>query len=116
MEPEEKILSLSMKYSAVLITAPRQVGKTTILRQLMQETRTYVTLDDLEKRAIAQKILCFLKFSDYLVPSGNSFPCPEIICNIKLKNSISFFGSQVKTIEYPDVFGYAISMDREAKV
>ena len=55
MELEEKILSLSMEYSAVLITAPRQIGGITILRQIMQETRTYVTLDDLEKRAMAQK-------------------------------------------------------------
>lgn len=35
---EPKILSLSKEYSAILITGPRQVGKTTILRQLMQKT------------------------------------------------------------------------------
>ena len=51
---EEKILSLSEEYSAILITGPRQVGKTTVLRQLMQENRTYVTLDDLEDRAMAR--------------------------------------------------------------
>lgn len=51
---ESKILSLSEEYSAVLITGPRQVGKTTVLRRLMHENRTYVTLDDLEERAMAQ--------------------------------------------------------------
>lgn len=51
---ESKILSLSGKYSAVLIIDPRQVWKTAILRRLMQGSRTYVILDDLEKRAMAQ--------------------------------------------------------------
>lgn len=51
---EEKILSLSNEYAAILITGPRQVGKTTVLRQLMQENRVYVTLDDLEDRAMAR--------------------------------------------------------------
>ena len=51
---EPKILSLSREYSAILITGPRQVGKTTVLRQLMHKNRTYVTLDDLEDRSMAQ--------------------------------------------------------------
>lgn len=51
---EKKILSLSQEYSAVLITGPRQVGKTTVLHQLMNEARAYVTLDDLEERALAR--------------------------------------------------------------
>ncbi len=51
---EEKILSLSKEYAAILITGPRQVGKTTVLRKLMQKNRAYVTLDDLEDRAMAQ--------------------------------------------------------------
>lgn len=51
---EGKILSLSQEYSAVLITGPRQVGKTTVLRQLMDEAREYVTLDDLEERTMAR--------------------------------------------------------------
>ena len=51
---EEKILSLSSEYAAILITGPRQVGKTTVLRQLMHDNRTYVTLDDLEERAMAR--------------------------------------------------------------
>ena len=32
---EDKILALSREYSCILITGPRQVGKTTVLRRLM---------------------------------------------------------------------------------
>lgn len=45
---ENKILALSKEYSCILVTGPRQVGKTTVLKQLMDEDREYVTLDDLE--------------------------------------------------------------------
>lgn len=50
-----KILELSQDYACVLITGTRQVGKTTLLRQLMQEDRNYVTLDDLDERRLAQQ-------------------------------------------------------------
>ena len=49
---EDKILSLSKEYFCILITGPRQVGKTTVLRQLMTEDREYVTLDDLDDMTI----------------------------------------------------------------
>lgn len=32
---EDKILSLSKEYACLLVTGPRQVGKTTVLRRLM---------------------------------------------------------------------------------
>lgn len=51
---EDKIISLSKEYSAILITGPRQVGKTTILKQLMEDSREYVTLDDLDERSMAR--------------------------------------------------------------
>lgn len=51
---ESKILALSAEYSCILITGPRQVGKTTILKQLMTNDREYVTLDDLEERKLAK--------------------------------------------------------------
>ena len=49
---ENKIVALSKEYSCILITGPRQVGKTTVLRQLMTEEREYVTLDDLDDMTI----------------------------------------------------------------
>lgn len=36
----------SQKFPVLLVTGPRQVGKTTILKHLSDEDRTYVTLDD----------------------------------------------------------------------
>ena len=51
---ENKILSLSQEYACILVTGPRQVGKTTMLRQLMSSERNYVTLDDMEERRLAK--------------------------------------------------------------
>lgn len=36
---EEKILSLSKEYSCILVTGPRQVGKTTVMKELMDDNR-----------------------------------------------------------------------------
>ena len=51
---ENAIFEASESYSAVLVTGPRQVGKTTMLQQIAEENRVYVTLDDLEARKTAQ--------------------------------------------------------------
>lgn len=54
---EEQILSLSKSYSAILVTGPRQAGKTTMLRTLAEREacgREYVTLDDLAVRDMAK--------------------------------------------------------------
>lgn len=51
---EAKILAVSSEYSCILITGPRQVGKTTVLNQLMDSNREYVTLDDLQERKLAK--------------------------------------------------------------
>ncbi len=54
---ENKVLSLSKSYSAVLVTGPRQSGKTTMLKQLAEKEnigREYVTLDDLNIREMAK--------------------------------------------------------------
>ena len=51
---ERVILDVSGFYSVVLVTGPRQVGKTTTLRRLAEGSRRYVSLDDLEARKLAQ--------------------------------------------------------------
>ena len=48
------ISKLSQSYSAVMLTGPRQVGKTTVLMNLKEESRTYVTLDDWTQRNLAR--------------------------------------------------------------
>lgn len=53
---ENIVTQLSNEYPAILITGPRQVGKTTMLKNLMQGTnRGYVSLDDLNERELAIK-------------------------------------------------------------
>ena len=51
---EKVILEASRSYAAILVTGPRQVGKTTMLRHITEENRVYITLDDLEARRTAQ--------------------------------------------------------------
>lgn len=83
---ESKILSLSEEYSAVLITGPRQVGKTTVLRQLMQENRAYVTLDDLEERAMAQNDpALFLQMHDRPILIDEVQYAPQLFSYIKIE-------------------------------
>ncbi len=52
---EAVVTELSGQYPAILITGPRQVGKTTMLQKLMEGTgRTYVSLDDFNNRGLAK--------------------------------------------------------------
>ena len=44
----------SASFPALLVTGPRQVGKTTLLENCAAKNRNYVTLDDLEQRDLAQ--------------------------------------------------------------
>ena len=51
------ILELNKQYPAILVTGPRQVGKTTMLQKLIVlegRNRNYVSLDDLNDRALAK--------------------------------------------------------------
>lgn len=51
---EAEILEISKEYSCILVTGPRQVGKTTMLRHIMTPERKYITLDDLDERRLAR--------------------------------------------------------------
>ena len=54
---EEIFLTLNKQYPAILVTGPRQVGKTTMLQKLIHSEackRNYVSLDDLNDRALAK--------------------------------------------------------------
>ena len=50
---KNRILQFSKEYACLLVSGPRQVGKTTLLRHL-DPKRAYVTLDDLEERQLAR--------------------------------------------------------------
>jgi len=51
---ERPILSAAKSYAALLLTGPRQVGKSTTLRRLAGQERKEVSLDDLEARRMAR--------------------------------------------------------------
>ena len=52
---ETVVKQVTQEYPVVLVTGPRQVGKTTMLQKLMEGTeRGYVSLDDLNDRSLAK--------------------------------------------------------------
>lgn len=52
---ESVVSQVTKEYPVVLVTGPRQVGKTTMLQKLMEGTnRGYVSLDDLNERQLAK--------------------------------------------------------------
>ena len=50
----EKIHEIDTTFPVLLITGPRQVGKTTLLEMCAEANRNYVTLDDLQHRELAR--------------------------------------------------------------
>lgn len=51
---EDKFYKINKTFPVVLVCGPRQVGKTTMLKELSNnDNRTYVTLDDLDIRTLA---------------------------------------------------------------
>ena len=52
---EKIVLQVTKEYPVVLLSGPRQVGKTTMLKKLMEGTeRNYVSLDDLQEKELAR--------------------------------------------------------------
>ena len=52
---EKIVLEVNSEYPVILVTGPRQVGKTTMLKKLMEGTeRNYVSLDDINERNLAK--------------------------------------------------------------
>ena len=64
----EKIVSeLTKEYACILITGPRQVGKSTLLKNELK-TFEYVTLDDMQNLNLLEQILLFfLRITNYLL-------------------------------------------------
>ena len=48
-------MRISGKYPVLLLTGPRQSGKTTLLKHLKSEDRAYVTLDSIAEREVARR-------------------------------------------------------------
>ncbi len=85
---EDRILELSKSYSAILVTGPRQAGKTTMLRFLAEKEnigREYVTLDDLTERDMAKNDpVLFLQLHKPPVLIDEVQYAPELFTYIKI--------------------------------
>ena len=52
---EDVVRKTAAAFPVLLVTGPRQVGKTTLLKQIAEDDRKYVTLDDPDLRILAKR-------------------------------------------------------------
>ena len=82
---ETVIERINKEYACILITGPRQVGKTTVLKQMMQVDREYVTLDDLEERGLVKRDpALFLQMHSLPIFIDEVQYAPELFSYIKI--------------------------------
>lgn len=80
------VAEVSQSFKVVLLTGPRQVGKTTLLRSLSGSERSYVTLDDLDTRIAAeQDPATFIQRLSYPVLIDEVQYAPSLFSYIKMK-------------------------------
>lgn len=84
-EAEKAIKNISKSFGVLLVTGPRQVGKTTLLMQFTDENRKYVTLDDPEMRRLAKTdpALFLGRFSPPVIIDEIQY-APELLPYIKM--------------------------------
>ena len=82
---EDVIIKTSNTFPVVLITGPRQVGKTTVFKNCKDETRKYVSLDNLDDRRLAKEDpQLFLEKYSYPVLIDEIQYAPELFPYIKI--------------------------------
>ena len=85
-ELERKFLRMSDFFKAVLVTGARQVGKTTMLKHLAnRQNRTYVSLDDIMVRTLAQTdpVLFFQTYKPPIIIDEVQY-APQLFSQIKI--------------------------------
>ena len=92
---ESEVIEASKQFPALIVTGPRQVGKTTMLKKLAEEeaesdefsagNRKYVTLDDPLARALAKTdpALFLQRYSPPVIIDEIQY-APEILPHIKM--------------------------------
>jgi hypothetical protein len=83
---EGTVRQISATFPVLLVTGPRQVGKTTMLQALCEETRRYVTLDDplLRELAVADPALFLQRFEPPALIDEIQY-APELLPHIKMR-------------------------------
>ena len=100
---EETILKNSATFPVLLLTGPRQTGKSTLLQQLAQSDRKYVSLDNpaIRESAISAPDLFFQRFTpplilDEIQYAPQLFPYIKMIVDERKENGLFWLtGSQV---------------------
>ncbi|SMC63428.1 ATP-binding protein [Papillibacter cinnamivorans] len=82
---ENSIIKISDTFSVLLLTGPRQVGKTTLLQHLAEPDRTYITLDDPDVRFLAKNdpALFMQRYTPPVIIDEIQY-APEILPYIKM--------------------------------
>jgi hypothetical protein len=84
---EKKLIELSKEYACILVTGPRQIGKSTILEHINnKDNREIITLDDLSMRKLAiedPKMFLSLHSSPILIDEVQY--APELFSYIKFE-------------------------------
>ena len=83
---EKELVSLSKQFPTIVITGPRQVGKTTLLNHLANDKINYVSLDNINDRALAvNDPELFLETYKYPLIIDEFQYAPELLSYIKIK-------------------------------
>ena len=79
-------LELSEQFPVLLLTGPRQIGKTTFLKHVLAQGRTYVTLDDPGSRLLAKEepVLFFKRYQPPLLIDEIQY-APNLMQYIKMQ-------------------------------
>jgi len=82
---EQIAKKISESFPVLLITGPRQVGKTTLLQKIAEENRNYVTLDDPDVRHLAKNdpALFMQRYTPPIIIDEIQY-APEILPYIKM--------------------------------
>lgn len=99
---EKSLMKLAKEYSCILLTGPRQVGKSTLLSHICKKNTTVLTLDDVNLRKLAKEDPeLFLSSYDFPIIVDEVQYAPELFSYIKIKidnglkpGSIFLTGSQ----------------------
>ncbi len=99
---EATIARASNSFPVLMVTGPRQIGKTTLLQRCSESNRRYVTLDDLNERSLAKSDpeLFFKRnpppiLIDEVQYAPELFSYIKIICDRERKNGLFWLtGSQ----------------------